>query len=86
MHTSTLLVSQNFEYWQSGENGLTCVDFETFCPDYHELDRTGVISPCLCGQNAPYPPESCLLLQHLRTQYRNPYRTKRAGPPSDEPQ
>ena len=47
MHTSTLLISQNFEYWQSGENGLTCVDFETFCPDYHELDRTGVISPHL---------------------------------------
>ena len=25
----------------------TRVDFETFCPDYHELDRTGVISPHL---------------------------------------
>ena len=47
MHTSTLLISQDFEYWQSGENGLTRVDFETFCPDYHELDRTGVISPHL---------------------------------------
>lgn len=47
MHTSKLLKSSDFQYWQLTENNRISVDFEKFCPDYHELDRVGVISPCI---------------------------------------
>ena len=47
MHTSKLLRSSDFQYWQLTENKRTSVDFNGFCPDYHELDRVGVISPCI---------------------------------------
>ncbi len=47
MHTSKLLRSSDFQYWRlAGEERIN-VDFKAFCPDYHELDRIGVISPCL---------------------------------------
>lgn len=47
MHTSTLLKASDFQYWRLAEGERINVDFEGFCPDYHELDRVGVISPCL---------------------------------------
>ncbi len=47
MHTSKLLRASDFQYWRLAEEGRISVDFRTFCPDYHELDRVGVISPCL---------------------------------------
>ena len=47
MHTSKLLRSSDFQYWQLTENKRISVDFNRFCPDYHELDRVGVISPCI---------------------------------------
>lgn len=47
MHTSKLLKSSDFQYWQLTENKRISVDFNGFCPDYHELDRVGVISPCI---------------------------------------
>ena len=47
MHTSKLLKASDFQYWRLAENQRISVDFEGFCPDYHELDRVGVISPCL---------------------------------------
>ena len=45
MHTSKLLKSSDFQYWQLTDDSRISVDFGTFCPDYHELDRVGVISP-----------------------------------------
>ena len=47
MHTSQVLSAGDFEFWQRGDNGLGRVPFESFCPDYHEADRTGVVSPFL---------------------------------------
>ena len=47
MHTSTLLRSSDFQYWRLTEDKRISVDFQAFCPDYHKLDRIGVISPCL---------------------------------------
>ena len=47
MHTSKLLRSSDFQYWRLTEDERISLDFEGFCPDYHELDRVGVISPCL---------------------------------------
>ena len=47
MHTSKLLKSADFQYWRLAEDERIRVDFAGFCPDYHELDRVGVISPCL---------------------------------------
>ena len=47
MHTSKLLKSSDFQYWRLAKDKRINVDFEGFCPDYHELDRVGVISPCL---------------------------------------
>ena len=47
MHTSKLLRASDFQYWQLTENERISVDFDGFCPNYHELDRVGVISPCI---------------------------------------
>lgn len=47
MHTSKLLKSSDFQYWRLTEDKQIHVGFQAFCPDYHELDRIGVISPCL---------------------------------------
>ena len=47
MHTSKLLRSSDFQYWRLAKDERISIDFEGFCPDYHELDRVGVISPCL---------------------------------------
>ena len=44
MHTSTRLISSNFEFWSHTSGGTRQVDFATFCPGYHELDRVGVVS------------------------------------------
>ena len=45
MHTSKLLKSLDFQYWQLTDDNRVSIDFKAFCPDYHELDRVGVISP-----------------------------------------
>jgi len=47
MHTSTRLQAADFQFrqWQQGQ--LVSVCFDAFCPNYHELDRVGVVSPCL---------------------------------------
>ena len=47
MHTSKLLRASDFQYWRLIENERISVDFNGFCPDYHQLDRVGVISPCI---------------------------------------
>lgn len=47
MHTSQVLSARDFEYRQRDGNGFRRVPFESFCPDYHESDRTGVVSPFL---------------------------------------
>ncbi len=47
MHTSKLLSSSDFQFGRPDEDGAVGIDFSTFCPDYHELDRTGVVSPRL---------------------------------------
>lgn len=47
MHTSKLLRASDFQYWRLAEDERIRVGFEGFCQDYHELDRVGVISPCL---------------------------------------
>ena len=47
MHTSKLLKSSDFQYWRLAKDKRISVDFEGFCSDYHELDRVGVISPCI---------------------------------------
>ena len=47
MHTSSVISSTDFEYWQRGANGPARVPFSAFCPDYEASDRTGFVSPCL---------------------------------------
>lgn len=47
MHTSQVLSARDFEYRQRDGNGFQPVPFESFCPDYQESDRTGVVSPLL---------------------------------------
>jgi hypothetical protein len=47
MHTSKLLSSSDFQFRRLDREGAVGIDFDKFCPDYHELDRTGVVSPCL---------------------------------------
>ncbi len=47
MHTSTRLQSSDFQFWQGRQGQRTSVHFDVFCPNYHELDRVGVVSPCL---------------------------------------
>ena len=47
MHTSKLLASSDFQYWQLDRDRFVKVDFGAVCPDYHELDRVGVVSPHL---------------------------------------
>jgi hypothetical protein len=44
MHTSTRLISSNFEFYHHASGRVHQADFATFCPDYHELDRVGVVS------------------------------------------
>ena len=45
MHTSTRLCATDFQFWRHSPTGSQPADFATFCPDYHELDRIGVVSP-----------------------------------------
>ena len=47
MHTSKLLRAADFQYWELADDERIRVDLSEFCPDYHELDRVGVISPCI---------------------------------------
>lgn len=47
MHTTKVLRSVDFHYWQVEQDGLVQVDFDTFCPHYHAQDRIGVVSPSL---------------------------------------
>lgn len=47
MHTSTRLCAADFQVWRHGATGTHLADFAAFCPEYHELDRVGVVSPTL---------------------------------------
>jgi hypothetical protein len=47
MHTSTRLAAADFQYWRRSREGDAQLSFADFCPNYHELDRVGVVSPCL---------------------------------------
>jgi len=47
MHTSTRLCAGDFGVWRHGPDGIQQTDFAAFCPNYHELDRVGVVSPTL---------------------------------------
>ncbi|CAN5510459.1 hypothetical protein BH10CHL1_BH10CHL1_49100 [soil metagenome] len=47
MHTSTRLQATDFQLWQWGQDQQTQVPFDALCPNYHPLDRIGVVSPCL---------------------------------------
>lgn len=44
MHTSTVLQSSDFRYRRIAQSESVPTDFDTFFPDYHELDRIGVVS------------------------------------------
>ena len=47
MHTSTRLCATDFQFWRHSPTDSQPANFATFCPDYHELDRIGVVSPTL---------------------------------------
>jgi hypothetical protein len=47
MHTSTRLVNTDFQFFRHDPTGAQAISFADFCPDYHELDRVGVVSPTL---------------------------------------
>ena len=47
MHTSKVLRSWDFQYWRLEEDGPVREDFSALWPNYHELDRVGVVSPSL---------------------------------------
>lgn len=47
MHTSTRLSATDFQFWHQNSRTSQQTDFGTFCPDYHALDRVGVVSPNL---------------------------------------
>ena len=47
MHTSHILQSSDFQYWRQDQGGLRQVDFDACFPDYHGVDRIGVVSPHL---------------------------------------
>jgi hypothetical protein len=47
MHTSHILKSDDFQYWRREQNALVQVDFDACFPDYHCVDRIGVVSPRL---------------------------------------
>jgi hypothetical protein len=47
MHTSTRLSSADIQWFRNGPTGAQAASFTDFCPDYHELDRVGVVSPTL---------------------------------------
>lgn len=47
MHTSHLLQSGDFQYWQREQDSLVQADFEACFPDYQSMDRIGVVSPHL---------------------------------------
>ncbi len=47
MHTSTVLRSSDFHYCRLAQGNRVPADFHTFCPQYHVLDRIGVVSPYL---------------------------------------
>tara|TARA_Y100000588_G_C14147646_1_gene879109 strand:- start:303 stop:1049 length:747 start_codon:yes stop_codon:yes gene_type:complete len=47
MHTSTVISSPDFQFWKIDSEDGSQVKFEAFCPNYHEQDRTAVVSPIL---------------------------------------
>jgi len=47
VHTSDRLSQDDFSYRLSGPDGYEKKCFADLFPDYHPLDRTGIISPCL---------------------------------------
>lgn len=47
MHTSKVLCSTDFHYSPLPARAGIRGDFSTFCPQYHPLDRVGVVSPYL---------------------------------------
>jgi hypothetical protein len=48
MHTTTVLCSRDFQYWQIASNDQPILgDFAACWPHYHHQDRIGVVAPCL---------------------------------------
>ena len=47
MHTSKRLKSSDFQYRVHDKGKSVSADFSSFCANYHELDRIGVVSPRL---------------------------------------
>ncbi|MBX3014282.1 MAG: hypothetical protein KF832_22355 [Caldilineaceae bacterium] len=47
MHTSSRINANDFAFWRQTPTGDQPVAFAAFCPDYHPLDRIGVVSPTL---------------------------------------
>jgi hypothetical protein len=47
MHTSTRLAAADFCFTERTQSGVRSLSFAEFCPDYHELDRIGVVSLCV---------------------------------------
>ena len=47
MHTSTRLTSSDFYFHNLIDDQRVSITFSDFCPDYHILDRVGVVSPKL---------------------------------------
>ena len=47
MHTSTRLSINDVQWFRQDSTGAQAITFADFCPDYHELDRVGVVSPTL---------------------------------------
>ena len=45
MHTSKVLNATDFQYWSLPAQSQVAVEFSTFCPQYHTLDRVGIVSP-----------------------------------------
>jgi hypothetical protein len=48
MHTTTVLCSRDFQYWQIASKDQQILgDFAACWPHYHHQDRIGVVAPCL---------------------------------------
>lgn len=47
MHTSTRLHNSDFRFYSLVDDRSVSIPFSAFCPDYHEQDRVGVVSPTI---------------------------------------
>ena len=55
MHTSSILKSEDFEFWSYSDEGPVQMEFPRLCPGYAETDRVAIVSPVRGrrGQRAP---------------------------------